>query len=69
MAARANALDDFLPEVASLAEVQRVVLLRFHRQRGVKYVFSVSRPQVFDTNHARRFRISGNCSGRFQSPN
>src|SRR6266568_3848117 len=57
VSARPYALDDLLPDVAALAEVQRVQLLRLLRQRAVSDVLAVARLGVLDPDHASRIRV------------
>ena len=55
-AARAHALHNFLAQVTALAEVDRVHLLRFLRERCAKNFFAVARLEMFETHHACGFR-------------
>src|SRR5262249_32586239 len=60
-APRANPLHDFLPDVASLVEVQRASLLGFLGQIAVADIDSIKRNPTDDAMHVQSLR--SDCSG------
>src|SRR5580658_7208723 len=67
LAARANALHDLLPQVAALAEVQRLRLIRFLSKKPLADVFAITWLAMFQANHASCFGIGGLSPGGFQT--
>src|SRR4051794_34921856 len=59
MAARANTLDDFLAEIATLLEVQSMRHLSFLRKGRVRYVVTETGHKVLNSGDFRVFR--GGC--------
>lgn len=54
--ARSHPLHNLLPQIAALAEVQRLVAPRLLHQVGLQHVLAIARHAVFDPYHPRLFR-------------
>ena len=67
LASRPDPLDDLLPQVAALAEVERLRLIRFLGKKALADVFAVTGLAVLQTDDASRFGIRELGAGRFQA--
>ena len=69
LAARPDALHDLLAQITALAEMQRLRLIRFLREKSLADVFAVARLAVFQTDYASGLGIGGLGAGGFQARN
>src|ERR1700679_3499918 len=60
---RADALNDFLPEIATLGEAERTVLRGFLGQIPTLDIDSVGRNALGNTQSFKRLRANGRCAG------
>ncbi len=66
LAAGPHALHDLLAEIAALAEMQGLRLVGFLSQKPLADVFAVTRPAMFQADHAGSLGIGGFGAGGFQ---